>query len=65
MTRQRLLGTLIVSGFEQAALSRSRISMNNEDQSFYIDEFQDFACHPGPLRTSAKCFLRLESMGFI
>ena len=44
---KRLFGTMIVTGFEQAALSRARVPMQARNPYYlYIDEFQDFACPP-------------------
>lgn len=52
---KRLLGTLLVTGFEQAALSRSRVSIEKRRPYYlYIDEFQDFACNPGSAETFSQ-----------
>lgn len=61
---KRLIGTLIVTGFEQAALSRSRVSLS-ERRAFYlyIDEFQDFACHPGAAETFSHMLSQVRKFG--
>lgn len=52
---KRLFGTMIVTGFEQAALSRARIPVDKRTPYYlYIDEFQDFACHPGAAETFSQ-----------
>jgi len=61
---KRLLGTLIVTGFEQAALSRSRISLNQRRPFYlYIDEFQDFACNPGAAETFSHMLSQVRKFG--
>ena len=61
---KRLFGTLIVTGFEQAALSRARM-INSERKPFYlyIDEFQDFACHPGSAETFSQMLSQVRKFG--
>ena len=52
---KRLFGTLVVTGFEQAALSRARSPSETRKPFYlYIDEFQDFACHPGAAETFSQ-----------
>lgn len=52
---KRLIGTLLVTGFEQAALSRARIPIQERTPYYlYVDEFQDFACHPGSAETFSQ-----------
>ncbi len=52
---KRLFGTLVVTGFEQAALSRARTPLESRKPYYlYIDEFQDFACHPGAAETFSQ-----------
>ena len=52
---KRLFGTMIVTGFEQAALSRATSDLSVRNPYFlYIDEFQDFACHPGAAETFSQ-----------
>ncbi len=61
---KRLLGTLIVTGFEQAALSRSRISLEQRTPFYlYIDEFQDFACSPGAAETFSQMLSQVRKFG--
>jgi len=61
---KRLFGTLIVTGFEQAALARAR-SASNERKPYYlyIDEFQDFACHPGSAETFSQMLSQVRKFG--
>ena len=61
---KRLFGTLIVTGFEQAALSRSRASLDTRTPYYlYIDEFQDFACHPGAAETFSQMLSQVRKFG--
>lgn len=61
---KRLFGTLIVTGFEQAALSRSRAPMQERNPYYlYIDEFQDFACHPGSAETFSQMLSQVRKFG--
>lgn len=61
---KRLFGTLIVTGFEQAALSRSRTSIEQRKSFYlYIDEFQDFACHPGAAETFSQMLSQVRKFG--
>jgi len=61
---KRLLGTLVVTGFEQAALSRSRISSKKRRPYYlYIDEFQDFACHPGAAEIFSQMLSQVRKFG--
>lgn len=61
---KRLLGTLIVTGFEQAALSRSQTALNQRRPYYlYIDEFQDFACHPGAAETFSHMLSQVRKFG--
>lgn len=61
---KRLFGTLIVTGFEQAALSRSRAPMQERNPFYlYIDEFQDFACHPGSAETFSQMLSQVRKFG--
>ncbi len=61
---KRLIGTLIVTGFEQAALSRSRISFEERRPFYlYIDEFQDFACNPGAAETFSQMLSQVRKYG--
>lgn len=61
---KRLFGTLIVTGFEQAALSRARAPMQARKPYYlYIDEFQDFACHPGAAETFSQMLSQVRKFG--
>lgn len=61
---KRLFGTLMVTGFEQAALSRSRASYASRKPYYlYIDEFQDFACHPGAAETFSQMLSQVRKFG--
>jgi hypothetical protein len=61
---KRLFGTLIVTGFEQAALSRARAPMETRKPYYlYIDEFQDFACHPGAAETFSQMLSQVRKFG--
>jgi len=61
---KRLFGTLIVTGFEQAALSRSREPLEvRKPYYLYIDEFQDFACNPGAAETFSQMLSQVRKFG--
>jgi len=61
---KRLFGTLIVTGFEQAALSRARaLQESRRPYYLYIDEFQDFACHPGAAETFSQMLSQVRKFG--
>jgi len=61
---KRLFGTLIVTGFEQAALSRARAPIDARTPYYlYIDEFQDFACHPGAAETFSQMLSQVRKFG--
>jgi hypothetical protein len=61
---KRLFGTLIVTGFEQAALSRARAPFETRTPFYlYIDEFQDFACHPGAAETFSQMLSQVRKFG--
>lgn len=61
---KRLFGTLIVTGFEQAALSRARAPLETRRPFYlYIDEFQDFACHPGAAETFSQMLSQVRKFG--
>lgn len=61
---KRLFGTLIVTGFEHAALSRSRIQQKDRKPYYlYIDEFQDFACNPGAAETFSQMLSQVRKFG--
>lgn len=61
---KRLFGTLMVTGFEQAALSRARAPLSARKPYYlYIDEFQDFACHPGAAETFSQMLSQVRKFG--
>jgi len=61
---KRLFGTLVVTGFEQAALSRARAPYATRKPFFlYVDEFQDFACHPGAAETFSQMLSQVRKFG--
>ncbi|MFC1923633.1 type IV secretory system conjugative DNA transfer family protein [Chloroflexota bacterium] len=61
---KRLFGTLIVTGFEHAALSRARAPMETRKPYYlYIDEFQDFACNPGAAETFSQMLSQVRKFG--
>ena len=61
---KRLFGTLIVTGFERAALSRSRLPQEGRKPYYlYVDEFQDFACHPGAAETFSQMLSQVRKFG--
>ena len=61
---KRLFGSLIVTGFEQAALSRSRMAVEKRKPYYlYIDEFQDFACNPGAAETFSQMLSQVRKFG--
>ena len=61
---KRLFGTLVVTGFEQAALSRARAPYAARKPFFlYVDEFQDFACHPGAAETFSQMLSQVRKFG--
>lgn len=61
---KRLFGTMIVTGFEQAALSRARAPLESRRPYYlYIDEFQDFACHPGAAETFSQMLSQVRKFG--
>ena len=59
---RRLLGSLIVTGLEQAALSRKG---TKERPPFYlfIDEFQDYCANEGSIQTLAKILSECRKFG--
>lgn len=61
---RKLLGSLIVTGIEQAALSR-KDKPTNERRSFYfyIDEFQDFCANEGSVMTLSQILSESRKFG--
>jgi len=61
---KRLFGTLIVTGFEQAALSRAKQPYEKRSPYYlYIDEFQDFAHQPGAAETFSQMLSQVRKFG--
>lgn len=61
---RRLLGSLIVTGIEQAALSRKdELTRSRRPFYFYIDEFQDFAANEGSAITLAQILSESRKFG--
>jgi hypothetical protein len=61
---KRLTGSLIVQGFFQAALSRARAPFETRRPfHLYVDEFQDFATHPGQAQTFSQMLSQVRKFG--
>jgi hypothetical protein len=61
---RRLLGSLIVTGMEQAALSRKdEPTRKRRPFYFYIDEFQDFVANEGSVMTLAQILSESRKFG--
>lgn len=61
---RRLLGSLIVTGIEQAALSRKdELARTRRPFYFYIDEFQDFTANEGSAITLAQILSESRKFG--
>ncbi len=62
---RRLLGSLIVTGLELAALSRKDIERVEDRRPFhfYIDEFQDFCANAGSVKTFAQILSECRKFG--
>lgn len=61
---RKLLGSLIVTGIEQAALSRKNESLRERRPFyFYIDEFQDFCANEGSVVTFAQILSESRKFG--
>lgn len=61
---RRLLGSLIVTGIEQAALSRKdELARSRRAFYFYIDEFQDFTANEGSAITLAQILSESRKFG--
>jgi hypothetical protein len=60
----RLFGTLMAQGFVQAALAREPSSLEDRTAFYlYVDEFQDFVCHPGAAETFSKMLSQVRKFG--
>lgn len=61
---RRLLGSLLVTGLEQAAASRHDIPPDARRPCYaYIDEFQDFAANPGSVKSLAQILSECRKFG--
>ncbi len=61
---RKLLGSLIVTGIEQAALSRKDEAVRSRRPFyFYIDEFQDFVANEGSVMTLAQILSESRKFG--
>ena len=61
---RRLLGSLIVTGLEQAALSRKDVPRDKRHRFFFlIDEFQDYCANEGSVQTLARILSECRKFG--
>jgi len=61
---RRLLGSLIVTGLEQAAVGRHDLPLEERRPFYaYIDEFQDFAANPGSVKSLAQILSECRKFG--
>ena len=61
---RRLLGSLLVTGLEQAAVSRHDMPRAERRPCYtYIDEFQDFAANPGSVKSLAQILSECRKFG--
>jgi hypothetical protein len=60
---RRLVGSLIVAGFEQAARSRKDKGIERRPFYFCIDEFQDFCANDGAAQTLAQILSECRKFG--
>lgn len=61
---RRLLGSLLVTGLEQAAASRQDVPRDRRRACYaYIDEFQDFAANPGSVKSLAQILSECRKFG--
>lgn len=61
---RRLLGSLLVTGLEQAAVSRQDMPSHERLPCYaYIDEFQDFAANPGSVKSLAQILSECRKFG--
>lgn len=59
---QKLIGTLVVTGIEQAALSRTDTAVRRPFY-FYIDEFQDYCANDGSVKTLSQILSGCRKFG--
>lgn len=60
---RRLVGSLVVTGMEQAALSRKESGAERTPFHFSIDEFQDFCANEGTDKTLAQILSECRKFG--
>ena len=61
---RRLLGSLMVTGLEQAALSRKDVPKDQRHRFFFlIDEFQDYCANEGSVQTLARILSECRKFG--
>jgi len=61
---RRLLGSLLVTGLEQAAAGRQDVPREERRPCYaYIDEFQDFAANPGSVKSLAQILSECRKFG--
>lgn len=61
---RRLLGSLIVTGLEQAALARKEVPRKRRQPFFFlIDEFQDYCANEGSVQTLARILSECRKFG--
>lgn len=61
---RRLLGSLIVTGLEQAAFARKNLSRSQRKPFFFlIDEFQDYCANEGSVQTLARILSECRKFG--
>jgi hypothetical protein len=61
---RRLLGSLLVTGLEQAAVGRHDVPIHKRRAAYaYIDEFQDFASNSGSVKSFAQILSECRKFG--
>ncbi len=61
---RRLMGSLLVTGLEQAAVSRQDVPREQRRSCYaYIDEFQDFASNAGSVKSLAQILSECRKFG--
>ncbi len=60
---RRLVGSLVVTGLEMAALSRKDVSGKRRPFYLFLDEFQDFCANEGAAKTLAQILSECRKFG--
>jgi len=60
---RRLVGSLVVTGMEMAALSRKDNQTSRRPYSLFLDEFQDFCANDGAAKTLAQILSECRKFG--